>query len=114
MVVKKNHVPQVVEREPMGGTGWLVLDKMSLAVNLPESVGMYAKATLAPDSEVGYHIHSADSEVYYILSGEGEYVEDGVARRVGAGDVTYTPMGGGHSIKNIGTTPLEFIALILK
>lgn len=114
MLIKKDRIPQITEAAPMGGIGTLLLDKMSLATQLPDSVGMFAKATLLPGSEVGYHVHSTDSEAYYILSGVGAYNENGVTREVRAGDLTYTPVGGGHSIKNIGVEKLEFIALILK
>ena len=113
MVAKKEQIPRDVKSEPMGGAGRLFMDRMSEAVTMPEAVKTFAKATLAPGSEVGYHIHRNDSEAYYILSGVGEYTEDGKTYRVGAGDVTYTPMGGGHGIKNVGQGNLEFIALIL-
>ena len=113
MLIKKDLIPQEIENAPMGGAGILYLDEMSQAVKLPDSVGTFAKATLAPGAEVGYHVHSTDSEAYYILSGVGEYTENGVTTRVSAGDVTYTPMGDGHGIKNVGQANLEFIALIL-
>ena len=113
MFVKKDRIPQNLDHAPMGGSGMLLLDKMSNAVTLPGVIKTFAKATLEPGAEVGYHIHSNDSEAYYILSGEGEYTEGGNTYRVGAGDVSYTPMGEGHGIKNVGAEPLVFIALIL-
>ena len=113
MFAKKDQIPQNVTSAPMGGRGWLLLDKMSLAVNMPGVIKTFAKATLTPGSEVGYHIHSTDSEAYYILSGVGEYTEGGKTYLVSAGDVSYTPMGEGHGIKNVGKENLEFIALIL-
>lgn len=97
----------------MGGAGQIFLEKMSLAVNLPNSVGTFARARLAPGGEVGYHIHDKNSEAYYILSSVGEYTENGVTTEVVAGDVTYTPLGEGHGIKNVGDDYLEFIGLIL-
>ncbi|MBR2721209.1 MAG: cupin domain-containing protein [Clostridia bacterium] len=113
MLAKKEQIPQFEELSPMGGAGHLSLDKMSLAVSLPDSVGTLARATLAPGGEVGYHVHTTDSEAYYFLSGVGEYTEDGRTQRVEAGDVTYTPLGKGHGVKNIGNEDLVFIALIL-
>ena len=113
MFVKKDQIPQNLENAPMGGEGLLLLDKMSLAVNLPGVIKTFAKATLTPGSEVGYHVHTTDSEAYYILSGVGEYTENGKTYRVSAGDVSYTPMGEGHGIKNVGTENLEFVTLIL-
>ena len=113
MIAKKEQIPNFEELAPMGGAGQLFLEKMSLAVKLPTSVGTFAKARLAPGGEVGYHIHDKDSEAYYILSGVGEYTENGVTTKVVAGDFTYTPLGEGHGIKNIGDDYLEFMALIL-
>ena len=113
MIVKKDCIPQIEEMAPMGGAGQLLLDKMSLAVDLPASVGTLAKATLKPGAEVGYHIHDTDSEAYYFLSGVGEYTEGDTVTAVAAGDVTYTAMGEGHGVRNVGDEDLVFIALIL-
>ncbi len=97
----------------MGGEGRLLLDKMSLVINLPTAVGTFAKASLKPGGEVGYHIHDVDSEAYYFLSGVGEYTEGNTVTAVAAGDVTYTAMGEGHGVRNVGDEDLVFIALIL-
>ncbi|MBP8900459.1 MAG: cupin domain-containing protein, partial [Blautia sp.] len=50
---------------------------------------------------------------YYILSGEGEYDDNGVKRPVKAGDITITPDGKGHGLANTGETDLVFMALII-
>ena len=63
--------------------------------------------------EVGYHIHEGDTEVYYILKGEGEYNDNGVMRTLYPGDVSFTDDGEGHGIKNVSDEPLIFVALIL-
>ena len=60
-----------------------------------------------------YHVHAGDSEIYYILSGKGEYSDNGAITTVGPGDVTFCPPGEGHGILSIGDEPLELIALIL-
>lgn len=68
---------------------------------------------LAPGAEIGWHVHKGDGETYYILSGKGEYSDNGSIITVGPGDVTFVDEGEGHSMKNIGVEPLEAIALIL-
>ena len=68
---------------------------------------------LAPGAEIGWHIHKGDGETYYILSGKGEYSDNGNMVSVGPGDVTFVDEGEGHSLKNVGDEPLEAIALIL-
>lgn len=113
MLYKREDIPNFTETDPMGGSGNLLLEKMSEAKALP-GVATFARAILDPGSEVGYHVHSGDSEAYYFLSGEGEYNDNGVTYRVSAGDYSFTPDGEGHGIKNIGREKLEFIALIIK
>ena len=111
MLITKDHIPNAEELDPMGGCGHLLLEEISGAVPLAARIDTLVKATLAPGAEVGYHVHESDAEAYYFLKGIGEYTDDGICYRVGAGDVSYTPVGHGHGIKNLGDEPLEFIAL---
>ena len=113
MLVTKDNIPTFEEIDPMWGKGHLTLEHAGLALKLPQSVGALARATLAPGAEVGYHVHDTDSEVYYFLSGVGEYTEGDTHYRVGPGDASYTAIGEGHGIKNIGESELVFIALTL-
>ncbi|MCR4907371.1 MAG: cupin domain-containing protein [Lachnospiraceae bacterium] len=76
--------------------------------------GLYAEVTLYPGSSVGWHVHHGEEETYYILSGAGEYNDNGRIRRVFPGDVTVTFDGQGHELRPAGKEPLVFIALILK
>ncbi len=95
------------------GEGILRLDKLLLPPDSPAKVRMYAKATLEPGASVGYHTHHNESESYFILSGKGEYNDDGEISTVLPGDITFTPDGHGHGIKNIGDDELVFMALIV-
>jgi mannose-6-phosphate isomerase-like protein (cupin superfamily) len=88
----------------------------SLLNNPDEMYGkgrVFAHSTLQPGCSIGYHVHNNESETYYIYSGTGEFNDNGTITTVSAGDVTFTAEGEGHGIKNTGTEPLEFIALIL-
>ena len=113
MLVKKSDIPKEEELDPMGGSGHLLLEVISGILPPAARIDTLARATLAPGAEVGYHLHETDSELYYFLRGEGEYTEGDVHCRVGEGDATYTPVGGGHGIRNVGDGELEFIALSL-
>ncbi len=88
----------------------------SLLDNPDEMYGkgrVFAHSTLQPGCSIGYHIHSNESETYYIYSGTAEFNDNGSVLTLNAGDIAFTGAGEGHGIKNIGTDPLEFIALIL-
>ena len=101
-------------KKMFGGEGEAVFHRI---LNGPEE--MYGKGrvfshlTLAPGSEVGWHVHHGDGETYYILRGRGEYNDNGTFTEVLPGDVTFVDDGEGHALKCIGDEPLEAIALIL-
>lgn len=76
-------------------------------------VKLFGLAKLLPNEEVKYHIHEGESETYYIISGNGIYNDNGEEVEIGPGDVTFTPSGEGHALKNTGDCVLEFIAQIL-
>ena len=74
---------------------------------------VFSHIHLRPGCEVGWHIHHGDGETYYILSGEGEYNDNGNVITVLPGDICFVDDGEGHSIKNNGEDMLEMIALVL-
>ncbi len=109
----KDKLIETHERK-FGGDGSItVRNLLNNAEELNGKGRVFAHTTLNPGSGIGFHIHNGESETYYILSGEGEYNDNGTLCSVVAGDVTHTPSGEGHGIRNTGVQPLEFIALIL-
>lgn len=68
---------------------------------------------LAPGNTLGEHYHSGDNEIFYFLSGEGEYNDNGTIVTVKPGDTAICCDGQLHGLKNLGTEPIELIALIL-
>jgi mannose-6-phosphate isomerase-like protein (cupin superfamily) len=52
------------------------------------------------------------SEVYYILSGEGEMHIDAETQQVAAGDAVYIPPNAKQFIRNSGSEPLVFICIV--
>lgn len=74
---------------------------------------LFADNFLPPGASVGMHAHKGDMEAYFFLEGKGLYTSDTGDYEVEAGDVTIVDDNHEHGIKNIGDTPLRFIALIL-
>lgn len=95
------------------GTGDVIVQHILEEPELNGKCGLYAKVILEPGCSVGYHEHHQESETYYILTGEGEYNDDGKKRMVKPGDITFTPDGHGHELINTGKENLEFMALII-
>lgn len=96
-----------------GGKGYVLRDQILTEDQMFGKNRLFAKLTMKPGCSLGYHIHHGDAEAYYILSGEGEYDDNGTVRTVKAGDVTFTPDGKGHSLENKSTADLVFIALVV-
>ena len=97
-----------------GGEGSVTVKRILGEAEMHGNCGLYAQVTIAPGSSLGYHEHHGESETYYILSGEGEYDDNGEKRMVKAGDVTFTPDGKGHGLTPVGDEPIVFMALIIK
>ena len=78
-----------------------------------DKLGLYARVVVPPHSAVPYHKHEGNGEVYYFLTGEGEYSDNGAIRTVKPGDVTWTADGSSHGVVNKGDSELTFMALII-
>ena len=93
--------------------GDVTLEKLIGPEEAADKVGLYARVIVPPKSAVPYHKHEGNGEVYYFLTGEGEYSDNGVVRTVKPGDVTWTPDGSSHGVVNKGDGELTFMALII-
>ena len=113
-MIRRAEERTVVVKKMFDGAG-----EAKLAFILNGAEEMYGKGrvfsicTLKPGCEIGWHVHHGDGETYCILSGRGEYSDNGTPVTVGPGDVTFVDDGEGHSLKNIGEEDLVAVALIL-
>lgn len=76
--------------------------------------GLFARVTMEPGAVLGYHEHHGETETYYILSGKGEYDDNGTKVEASPGDVFFCESGCGHDIRCLGDEPLSFMALIIR
>ena len=81
--------------------------------NTQKNARMFAEITLNPGCSIGYHKHETETEYYFILSGTGTVNDDGEEVEVSQGDTIITGNGASHSIKNTGSVPLVFHAIIV-
>ena len=91
-----------------GGKGHVIIKDILKGDELKGKCGLYAQVTIEKGCSLGYHEHHGETETYYILSGEGEYVDNGVKRPVKAGDITITPDGKGLVVLQIQATQILF------
>ena len=100
--------------KPFGGEGTATFKRI---IETPEELlgkgRVFSVATVPVGGVFGVHEHKGEEEFYYILSGKGEYCDNGESVIVGPGDTTLCRSGEKHGIKNIGDGELVYLALIL-
>jgi len=84
-----------------------------LDASAEKNARMFAEVSLDPGCSIGYHQHESETEYYFILSGTGTVNDDGKEFQVKQGDSVITGNGAWHGIKNTGSVPLVFHAVIV-
>ena len=65
-----------------------------------------------PGTETGFlHTHKTHEELYFFLSGKGEFQVDGQVFPVGEGSVVRVAPAGRRSVRNNGTAPLVMLCV---
>ena len=113
MVKKGSELPIVRNEHMRGGDGTVILHNLLSTDEFHGKGRLFSQITVNQGCSVGYHEHHGESEVYFVLSGNGLFNDNGREVPVAAGDVTVTSSGEGHGMACVGSQPLELMALIL-
>jgi quercetin dioxygenase-like cupin family protein len=95
------------------GNGTVELTSFATPEELNNKGRLFANITLKPGCSIGYHVHEADSELFYLMKGEVLYNDNGVECTLTAGDVMICPVGTGHAIANNSQEVAEICAVIV-
>ena len=87
-----------------GGAGHVLMEALLNEEERGEHCRIFSQVTIEPGCELGY----------YVLSGSATYMDNDKEYEIKTGDVTFCKDGDGHGIKNHGTDPIVFVALVLK
>ncbi|MDL2294996.1 cupin domain-containing protein, partial [Ruminococcaceae bacterium OttesenSCG-928-D13] len=106
-MIRKKSEQTITERPQMcGGEGVVQLRAL---LNGPEEMcdkgRLFSLITIPVGACIGFHQHAEDSETFYILSGTGEYDDNGAKTPVEPGDVLLLPAGQSHGMRNTGDVP---------
>jgi len=112
MVARRSDMRIELKEQMRGGEG-VVSMRHIVEPSSMRNARLLAEATIPPGASIGEHDHVSETEYYIILSGTGVVVDEGEERAVGPGDVVVTGGGARHSIRNAGTVPLVFHAVII-
>ena len=64
------------------------------------------EVNIVPGFQIAPHTHEDSSEFYYVVSGQGEFLDDTDWKPIKRGDAFKAPQGMTHSIKNTGNETL--------
>ncbi len=113
MIVKGNEVELFSEGVPRAGHGKILGYRFLSAEDMKNKTTGFYVNELMPGSEIGFHQHVGNEEVYFIISGKAIVNDNGIEVTVGPGDMVFTQSGESHGMKNIGEDKLKFVAFIV-
>ena len=113
MIRKAADCKKVYNEKMRGGNGTVEITNFATPEELNNKGRLFANITLKPGTSIGYHVHEADSELFYLMKGTVLYNDNGTECTLTAGDVMICPVGTGHSIANNGTEDAEVCAVIV-
>ncbi len=88
-------------------------EKNTIANMYVDNLNKIMLGRLQPSASIGMHTHEANSEIIYILSGNGKCLYDNTEEALPKGSCHYCPKGHKHSlINNSDTEDLVFFAVI--
>ncbi len=96
-----------------GGDGSVAMRTFKPIPSLPEHYRVFGEMHINPGCSCGRHTHTGESEIYYILEGEGVLDDNGVERVVKAGDIGICYDGEFHAIANKTNSLLKVLAIVI-
>jgi quercetin dioxygenase-like cupin family protein len=109
----RNTQEKAVIENAHGGVGSIEIHKKITKEDQVEGLSLFAKVVVSPHSTIGYHQHTDDAEAYYVLKGEGIFLNHNEERvPVKAGDICLIKKGQSHGLENHTDNELEMIAVV--
>lgn len=93
---------------------WLMGMLVTFRAVAEETGGEYSlyEQTVPPQMGPPPHIHHKESEAFYVMEGEFEFLKGDQMVRAGAGTFVHVPPGVLHAFRNTGTGPARFLAIV--
>lgn len=99
----------------LGQTVHLLGNLLTFRATAAETAGEFSlvEALSAPGAGSPPHFQTEDSEAFYVLEGEYEFILDGVVTIHGRGSFVYIPKGVPHGFRNAGVRPARMLIMNL-
>ncbi len=112
MIIKKENMPMEDRKAWRGGEGAPQITHLC-PEGKPSNWRFMARVDFKPGESIGEHVHSGETELYYIIEGEATVIDNGESVKVPAGDSIVTGNGAGHSIINTGSGRMTMLAIVV-
>jgi mannose-6-phosphate isomerase-like protein (cupin superfamily) len=96
-----------------GGFGTTELVQLVPKDQLPAKSRLFSLMCLDKGCSMGRHEHINETEVYYVVEGEGIINDNGTIRPFRKGDCSVCPSGAFHSVSNENDETLKIVAVII-
>ncbi|OHT14221.1 cupin domain protein [Tritrichomonas foetus] len=95
------------------GTGKVLAEGKAFLGDALKMTGAQMSINSVPVGQAGpfFHLHKENEEIYFIVSGEGEYQVDDVIIPIHEGSFVRVGPGASHNLKNTGKVPLIFLCV---
>ena len=113
MTIKSSDLLTEYREHMRGGEGTVQISHAALPEMLPPGLRLHAQLTLPPGASIGGHAHECETELFYVLQGQGEMLENGIWVPLSPGDATSTGNGASHALRNSGDVPFVVMATII-
>lgn len=107
--MKKNvySINAIIEDNCHGGEGSIRFARVFETDSFQTKIDFIDFSIIPPESTIGYHRHSNNEEIYFILEGEGKMNMNGSEFLVRSGDVIINSPYSSHGLKNIGKNEIK-------
>lgn len=113
MIIHPEEQRRVDQPGALGGKGVAVFQFLVEPERLKGEAKMFNIVELPPGASLGWHGHTDNFELYYILEGEALVNDNGEESTVHPGDLIYTADGAHHSIENVSNQTMKMIATVI-
>ena len=104
----------VIQKRCHNGRGAVLFREVFSKNDFKSTIQFLHETSVMPNSTIGYHKHSGNEEIYYVIEGKGLMVVDGQEKIVETGDAVTTYSGSSHGLKNIGAKDLKILVFEAK
>ena len=113
MLIKACDMQTVTRERPRGGSGKMDVLDIVPAQMLPAKSRLFSIMSLGKGCGIGAHDHATETEIYYVLEGEGVLDDNGTQLPFKKGDCSVCGGGAYHAIRNERDETLRVLAVII-